>query len=87
MARIALSRPVAQMCPTPRGPPHQTQLADPDATYLEWAHNCDFVPCNKIAVLDLIVRVLIMKPAPLLFLQVEGETQAGAINPTLADLV
>ena len=35
-----LSRPVAQMCPTPRGPPRQTQLADKDATYSERAHNC-----------------------------------------------
>ena len=39
------------------------------------------------AVLDLIVRVLIIKPAPLLFLQIEGKAQAGAIDPTLADLV
>ena len=53
MARIALSRPVAQMCPTPRGPPHQTQLADPDATYLARAHNCDFVAGNKITVFHL----------------------------------
>ena len=53
MARIALSRHVAQMCPTPRGPPHQTQLADPDATYLARAHNCDFVTGNKITVFDL----------------------------------
>ena len=34
------------------------------------------------AVLELIVRVLIMKPAALLLLQVEGEAQAGGINPT-----
>jgi hypothetical protein len=40
MARVALSRPVAQMWPIPRGPPRQTQLADKDATYLERAHNC-----------------------------------------------
>jgi hypothetical protein len=53
MARVALSRPVAQMCPTPRGPPRQTQLADKDATYSERAHNCRFVPGNKTAVLHL----------------------------------
>ena len=39
------------------------------------------------AVLDLIVRVLIMKPAVPLLFQVEGKAQAGGINPTLADLV
>ena len=53
MARIALSRLVAQMCPTPRGPPHQTQLPDKDATYLERAHNSRFVPSNKTAVFHL----------------------------------
>src|ERR1700730_12626291 len=54
MARVALSRPVAQMCPTPRGPPRQTQLADKDATYLERAHNSRFVPGNKTAIFDLV---------------------------------
>ena len=52
MARIALSRPVAQMCPTPRGPPHQTQLADPDATYLARAHNCENLIFRRRAALD-----------------------------------
>jgi hypothetical protein len=52
MARIALSRLVAQMCPTPRGPPHQTQLADKDATYLERAHNCDNLIFRRRAALD-----------------------------------
>jgi hypothetical protein len=43
---------------------------------------------NQIpAVLDLIVRVLITKPALPLLLQVEGKAQADGINPTLADLV
>jgi len=37
-------------------------------------------------VLHLIVRVLVVKPAALLLLRVERETQAGGINPTLADL-
>ena len=40
MARVALSRPVAQMCPTLRAPPRQTQHANTDATYLGRAHNC-----------------------------------------------
>src|SRR6516165_6001865 len=35
------------------------------------------------AVLHLIIRVLVMKPALLLLFQVERETQAGGINPTL----
>jgi len=38
------------------------------------------------AVLDLIVGVLILKSASLLLFQIEGETQAGGVNPTLADL-
>src|SRR5947209_10001181 len=38
------------------------------------------------AVLELEVRVLIMKSAPLLLLQLEGKAQTGGINPTLADL-
>jgi hypothetical protein len=58
MARVALSRPVAQMCPTPRGPPRQTQLADKDATYSERAHNCRFVPGNKTTVFDLLQGVV-----------------------------
>ena len=42
---------------------------------------------NKVpAVFDLIVGVLIMKPALLLLIQIEREAQAGGINPTLADL-
>ena len=52
MARIALSRPAPHMCPTLRGPPHQTQLADPDATYLERAHNCDNLIFRRRAALD-----------------------------------
>jgi hypothetical protein len=38
------------------------------------------------AVFDLVVRVSILKPAPLLLLKIEGKTEAGGINPTLADL-
>ena len=42
---------------------------------------------NEIpAVFDLVVRVLVMKPALLLLLKVKGKTQAGGIDPTLADL-
>ena len=41
---------------------------------------------NQVAaVLELIVEVLVMKPAPLLFLGVERKAQAGGINPTLAE--
>ena len=40
MARIAVSRLVAQMCPTLRAPPRRAQRADTDATYLGRAHNC-----------------------------------------------
>lgn len=40
MARVALGRRVAQMCPTLRAPPRQTQHANTDATYLGRAHNC-----------------------------------------------
>src|SRR3979490_1445648 len=36
-------------------------------------------------VFDLIVGVLIMEPAALLFVEVEGEAHTG-VNPTLADL-
>jgi len=36
------------------------------------------------AVLDLIVGILIMKPAILFLFQVEREAQAGRIDPTLA---
>src|SRR5512133_399292 len=43
---------------------------------------------NQVAaVLHLIIRVLVMKPALFLLLQVEREAQAGAINPTLAGLL
>ena len=38
------------------------------------------------AVLDLLVRVLILKPAPLLLLPIERDTQASGIDPTLTDL-
>src|SRR5205085_3824657 len=42
---------------------------------------------NQVAaVLDLVVRILVMKSALLLLLQIEREAQAGGINPTLADL-
>src|ERR1700719_539604 len=41
---------------------------------------------DQVATLfDLIVRVLIMEPATLLFVEVEGEAHTG-VNPTLADL-
>ena len=53
MARIAVSRLVAQMCPTLRAPPRRAQRADTDATYLGRAHNCRFVPWNKSTVLNL----------------------------------
>jgi len=59
MARIALSRHVAQMCPTPRGPPHQTQLADPDATYLARAHNCDNLLFRRRAALEALEQRLL----------------------------
>ena len=74
------------MCPTSRGPPHQTQLPDKDATYLERAHNSRFVPRNKTAVLDLVDGILILKPAPLLFFQIQAEAQAATVDPTVADL-
>jgi len=38
------------------------------------------------AVLDLIARILITKPAALLLLKIEREAQTGRVNPTLADL-
>ena len=42
---------------------------------------------NQVAaVLHLIIRVLVMKPALLLLLQLQRVTQAGGINPTLAGL-
>src|SRR6516162_5988504 len=42
---------------------------------------------NKVAaVFDLIVGILIMEPAAFLLFQIKGETQATAINPTLANL-
>ena len=42
---------------------------------------------NKVAaVFDLIVGILVMKPATFLLFQIKGETQATAVNPTLADL-
>src|SRR6516162_5495900 len=41
---------------------------------------------NKVAaVFDLIIGILIMEPAAFLLFQIKGETQAAAINPTLAD--
>ena len=54
MARVVLSRLLAQMCPTLRAPPRRAQRADTDATYLGRAHNCrDFIfkrhfPIHKI---------------------------------------
>ena len=40
---------------------------------------------NKVAaIFDLIVGILVMKPAAFLLVQLKGETQATAINPTLA---
>ena len=42
---------------------------------------------NQVAaVFDLIGGILVMKPAAFLLFQIQGETQATAINPTLADL-
>jgi hypothetical protein len=42
---------------------------------------------NKVAaVFDLIVGLLVMKSTTFLLFQLKGETQATAINPTLADL-
>src|SRR3984893_15593970 len=38
------------------------------------------------AVLDLIARILLTKPAALLLLKIEREAQTGRVNPTLADL-
>src|SRR5574341_536153 len=37
-------------------------------------------------VLDLVHRVLVAKSASLLFFQIECEAEAGAVDPTLADL-
>jgi hypothetical protein len=54
MARVVVSRLVAQMCPTLRAPPRRAQRPDADATYLGRAHNCrDFIfkrhfPIHKI---------------------------------------
>src|SRR5919108_2546109 len=53
MAGIAMSTLVAQMCPNLRAPPRQSGCANMAATYSGRAHNCDFVPRNKTAVLDL----------------------------------
>ena len=38
------------------------------------------------AIFDLIDRVLVVKPAVLLFLQIQGKTKAGTVDPALADL-
>jgi hypothetical protein len=39
MARVAVIRLVAQMCPTVRAPPRRAQRTDTTATYLGRAHN------------------------------------------------
>src|SRR5262249_45631782 len=38
------------------------------------------------AVFDLEIRILVSKPAPLLFLHIQSEAQARRVNPTLAGL-
>ncbi len=38
------------------------------------------------AVFELIDRIIVVKPAVLLLLEVEGKAQAGGVNPTVADL-
>ena len=38
------------------------------------------------AVFNLIDRVLVVKPAVLLFLQIQRKTEAGTVDPALADL-
>jgi len=70
------------MCPAPRGPPHQTQLADPDATYLARAHNCDFVAGNKIAVLNLGKEEAMLTTG--LFALALGEEGGESIQPLAA---
>jgi hypothetical protein len=41
------------MCPTVRAPPRRAQRIDTTATYLGRAHNCEFVPWNRSAILNL----------------------------------
>ena len=53
MARVAVSRLVAQMCPTLRAPPHRARRTDTNATYLGRAHNCRICSMEQIAVLNL----------------------------------
>ena len=52
MARIPVSKPVAPMCPIPRGPPRQTRLAVLAATYSDREHNCDNLIFRHRAALD-----------------------------------
>ena len=52
MARVAVSRLVAQMCPTLRAPPHRARRTDTNATYLGRAHNCDNLIFHRRVALD-----------------------------------
>ena len=58
MARIPVSKPVAQMCPIPRGPPRQTRLAVLAATYSDREHNCDNLIFHRRAAIDELIERL-----------------------------
>jgi hypothetical protein len=59
MARVAVSRLAANMCPTLRAPPHQTRRAGTDATYFGRPHNCDNLIFRRRAAVDALEQRLL----------------------------
>ena len=88
--RSLLPRPVARSTPSSQNRLDGFQIQGSPATINQCLEDLihmvadfkDQVP----AVFELIDRIIVVKSAVLLLLQVEGKAQAGAVNPTVADL-
>src|SRR5262249_24462728 len=90
LGRSLLPRPVAGTMPSPQDLLDSFQIQGCPAAINQRLKNLIHLATDfkdqVAAVFQLIDRILVVKPALLLLLQVEGKAQASAINPTVADL-
>src|SRR4029450_5960690 len=90
LGRSLLPRPVARTMPSSQNRRDGFQVQGGPASINQCLEDLihmvadfkDQVP----AVFELIDRILVVKPALLLLLQLEGKAEAGRVNPTVADL-
>jgi hypothetical protein len=89
LGRWLISLAVSRTALVSKDRPDCPQIQRRTAAVNEGLKNLLHVPADfedqVAAVLDLVVRVLVTKPAALLLFQIQREAQTGRINPTLAD--